>query len=269
MTFPRSKAALVLAAITLAAGALALLREPGGEHGGEPGQALAASGDLPQLGLMTTLPIYWNEAESVDELVQTQTAGHWARSVLETRFRLVPLDTLAAGGGLADLDLLILAQPRALSPQENVALDDWVSGGGRLMLFADPMLSGESRFHFGDRRRPQDVALLSPILARWGLELMFDETQGHGERMVTASDLAFPVQLAGQWRVLSPQASCQKFADDVVARCRIDDGAVLAIADAAMLEQGQHGDAYPEALYRMAELAFDSPHNAGAGNHGN
>lgn len=50
--------------------------------------------------------------------------------------------------------------------RENVALDDWVRAGGARALFADPLLTFNSRFSIGDRRRPQDVATLSPILTR-------------------------------------------------------------------------------------------------------
>ena len=70
----------------------------------------------------------------------------------------------------------MMIQPRPLSPQENVALDNWVAAGGRLLLFADPALTEDSAFAIGDRRRPQDVVLLSPILARWGLELELTRT---------------------------------------------------------------------------------------------
>jgi hypothetical protein len=122
--------------------------------------------------------------------------GHWARPVLEQRFRLVPLDYLSADA-LAPHDTLLLAQPRALSAEENVALDGWVRGGGSLLLFADPMMTGESRFNLGDRRRPQDVALLSPILTHWDLELVFDDSQAAGLRFLGGNGPQLPVNLAG------------------------------------------------------------------------
>ena len=78
---------------------------------------------------------------------------------------------------LSHVTRLLLAQPRALSGPENVALDAWVRGGGHLLLFADPMMTGESRFGIGDRQRPQDVILLSPILNRWCRDPQFDQNQ--------------------------------------------------------------------------------------------
>ena len=80
-------------------------------------------------------------------------------------------------------------------------------GGGRVLLFADPMLTRHSAFALGDRRRPQDVVLLSPILARWRLELQFDESHlfdslvsgafgpVHGGSTVRPSANGFGVQL--------------------------------------------------------------------------
>src|SRR5688500_18207995 len=135
--------------------------------------------NVPELGLMGTIPIYWGEAGDFGEVLAGSGNAHWARARLETDYQLSPLDTLDEDS-LAGIDLLLLAQPRALSPAENVALDAWVRGGGRLLLFADPMLTGESRFAIGDRRRPQDVILLSPILDHWGLAVAFDDDRPAG-----------------------------------------------------------------------------------------
>ena len=78
---------------------------------------------------------------------------------------------------LADADLALLIQPRALPPQALVALDGYVRGGGRLLLFADPQLEWPSRHGLGDPRGPVRSTLISPLLAHWGLELIDPETQ--------------------------------------------------------------------------------------------
>ena len=111
------------------------------------------------LGLFSSLPIYWAESTSIDETLDSSRPQHWVRAALERDRELVPLDTLD-GPELARFDDLILAQPRPLSPAENVALDQWVRNGGRLLLFADPLLTEHSRFALGDKRRPQDIVLL-------------------------------------------------------------------------------------------------------------
>lgn len=197
-------------------------------------------GPRPALGLMTSLPIYWPESASVTETLDRGAEPHWVRSDLEETFRLEPLDTLDPTS-LRPLDALLLAQPRPLSPPENVALDDWVRGGGHLLLFADPFLTEESRFPLGDKRRPQDVALLSPILARWGLELTFDDRQDDGDHANQFAGTAVPVRLAGKWRWQAPgaPASCTLEASALIARCAVGQGSVLAVADAAVLERGR------------------------------
>ncbi len=196
--------------------------------------ASAQESSRPPLALMGTVPIYWGEAEGLAGLLDTQTTGHWARPVLERSFELVPLDYLSSAA-LEVHGTLLLAQPRALSAEENVALDGWVRGGGRLLLFADPMMTGDSHYGLGDRRRPQDVALLSPILAHWGLDLRFDAQQPAGVQLVEGDGWNLPVNLAGQFYA-SGGGTCRFEADRVIARCRLGAGEVLLMADAALLD---------------------------------
>lgn len=191
--------------------------------------------ERPSLGLMGTIPIYWGESGDLGDLVGGRGSAHWARERLETRFTLEPLDTLTATN-LAGQGLLLLAQPRALSPDENVALDEWVRGGGRLLLFADPMLTGESRFAIGDRRRPQDVILLSPILDHWGLRLEFDIERPGGMTLVSAGSMTIPVDRPGAFVLGQATSECELAAGGVLAHCRIGQGEVIVIADAAVLD---------------------------------
>lgn len=202
-----------------------------------------------QIGLYTSLPIVWNENQRVADLLASDAPTHWLLPALRSHGRLVPLDSLAgpsaksSDSGVLPLPgdaILILAQPRPLSPQENVALDNWVRGGGRVLLFADPMLTEHSIYPLGDARRPQDVALLSPILARWGLELEFDEAQPRGGRLMAVNGTDVPVNLSGQFRVTGP--GCDTQAGGLLAMCGIGKGQVVALADAALLESDSQGD---------------------------
>ena len=220
------KAALAAGGALLAGFAVPVLAQDAAEDMADPRPALA---------LMGTVPIYWGEADGLTDLLAGAGAGHWARPVLERRFTIEPVSYLSAEA-LAGHRLLLLAQPRALSAQENVALDAWVRGGGRLLLFADPLMTGESRFNIGDRRRPQDVALLSPILAHWGLDLRFDEGQADSLRAVDLLGAALPVKLAGTFAPMAQDAPCRLLAEDVVAHCTFGAGEALIVADAAMLD---------------------------------
>lgn len=210
------------------------------------------------VGLFTSLPILWNEAPDIAAQLNDPTPEHWARAELSARGRIIPLDTLAAEP-LAGLSRLVIAQPRPLSPDENVALDAWVRDGGQLLLLADPALTQHSDFPIADPRRPQAVVLLSPILTRWGLELTFDESQPYGERVQAVQDAAIPYNLAGRWRVAgaaAAAANCQLLGDGLAVTCRVGKGRVVALADAAVLERGDPAGSRRTALAWLLDAAF-------------
>lgn len=243
----RRTARLVLA--LACAGVLGLTgcsRSPGAAAAGPAGDARSVLAEHPaehpaarrSVGLFTTLPILWGEAGDPRELLAEGQARHWLPDALPDA-ALTPLDVLADAQGrvpLAPGGTLIMAQPRSLAPVENVALDGWVRGGGRLLLFADPMLTAHSRFALGDPRRPQAVVLLSPILAHWRLALEFPEDQPAGERMAALAGMAVPVDLAGRFVLVGENPGCSIADNGLVADCVIGKGRVLAIADAALLE---------------------------------
>jgi hypothetical protein len=187
-----------------------------------------------RIGLFTSLPILWDEAPDIAAMLRPERTPHWARRVLEKHGRVVALDTLT---GLAGFDRLVLAQPRPLSPLENVALDQWVRAGGRVLLLADPALTEESAYALGDRRRPQDIAMLSPILARWGLILEFDDDQPVGEQRPDVMGVPVPVVLAGRFRLTGGGEQCRLWGEGVAASCGVGKGRVIALADAALLER--------------------------------
>lgn len=186
------------------------------------------------LGLFGTLPILWHEGDGLDEYIKPQEEPHWAAVALRRSGNLTPLDILDPVP--AGLDVLIMAQPRPLSPQENVALDTWVRGGGRVLMFVDPMLTQKSRFALGDPRRPHDIAMLSPILTHWGLELQSEDSQPAGERRITLLRRDVPVNLSGRFVRTTESGTCGVLARGLAAECRIGRGRILALADAALLE---------------------------------
>lgn len=204
------------------------------------------------VGLFSSLPILWGEGDDLGDLLKSDRPAHRVRTALEAIGPVRPLDTLERLG--PDLKRLVIAQPRPLSPAENVALDNWVRGGGQLLLLADPILTEHSVHAVGDPRRPQDVALLSPILTRWGLELTFDETQPAVLRSVAAHGPAIPVALAGAWRTSNPQ--CRLEADALLAICRIGQGKVVALADAEVAAANDAEAVRAPALAELLRRAF-------------
>lgn len=240
------------------------LAVPAGAQDGDPVPADVAD-DRPALALMGTIPIYWGEADGLESLLAGKGEAHWARARLERHWRLQPVDHLDAES-LSRVTRLLLAQPRALSGPENVALDAWVRGGGHLLLFADPMMTAESRFGIGDRRRPQDVILLSPILNHWGLDLQFDEDQPAGPDLREFAGLPLPIRLAGYFKTPAAGSGCALEAAEVLAFCTVGQGQVVVLADAAVLDlhdpQAQSGDALDALTLRAFGHLGD---NAGSG----
>lgn len=199
------------------------------------------------LGLMTSLPLYWPLGASMGDLASGRAGLPWQRAAIEQAYAITPLDTLSSipalspdapdTDPLAGLDRLAVIQPRGLSPADNVALDTWVRGGGRLLLVLDPALTGDYDLPLGDPRRPADTALVLPVVARWGLSLRFAETGDEDVRETTLGDARLPLALAGQIAVIDPAAaSCTVLAQGAAARCRIGAGQVTLIADAALFE---------------------------------
>ena len=121
------------------------------------------------------------------------------------------------------------------------------------------MLTRHSAFGLGDRRRPQDVVLLSPILTRWGLDLRFDEDQPAGARAASVLGATIPVDLPGRFAVAAGGRGCRLEAGGLAALCRVGRGQVLALADAALLDEGDPAapaerDARAAALDRLLDV---------------
>ncbi len=208
----------------------------------------------PPLGLMGTIPIYWGETDGLGDILSGKGDAHWARAELEKDWDLRPLSYLGAEA-LMPFASLLLAQPRALSAEENVALDAWVRAGGHLLLFADPMMTGPSRYAIGDRRRPQDVAMLSPILGHWGLQLELLEDFATGRRTVDAGDISLPVEIPGHFVLTEGEGECALSATAVLATCRIGSGSATIVADAAALDIREQPDSVA-AVHALLGHAF-------------
>lgn len=221
------------------------------------GDRRASNAQAGPIGLFTTLPILWPEADDIRGLLHGGAQLHWAMPALQNLGEVRALNTLSADPPpLAGLALLVMAQPRVLSPSENVALDDWVRRGGRVLLFADPMLTSDSRFSLGDKRRPQDVALLSPILARWGLRLEFDDRQPAGQHDIAVAGGNLPVNLPGALALAGAPRKCRILAEGIAAQCRIGRGGALIIADAALFEPALGSDAQRRSTLLDALIAI-------------
>lgn len=223
--------------------------------------------ERPPLGLMTSLPLYWPEGADLATLASGAASLPWQRRAMEVRFELVPLDTLAPipalspeepeVNPLAGLERLAVIQPRGLSPADNVALDTWVRGGGRLLLVLDPVLTGEYSAAFGDPRRPVDTALILPVVKRWGLDIRFavNETEeGYSRTIRLPGGAELPLAHFGMIEIADDVATRCTFPDPAIVNCRVGKGQVTLIADAALFEHPEFAGEGGERL--LAVMAF-------------
>ena len=250
LLWKHGRAACLVAALGLSLGACSGEAQPGGQSAAQRERLI---------GLSTSLPIYWPEAGNIGDMLGGGEQVHWARTELEALGEVRPLDTLTGGKngalGLPADALLLLVQPYPFSPDELVALDEWVRAGGRVLVFADPLATFHSDFALGDRRRPQDIAMLSPILERWGLELAFDREQPAGQRMGEAFGVEFPVNLPGALHeAQGTEANCRIAPSQLAARCRVGQGQAIVLADSALFDAESHEDSAEDEAARAQSL---------------
>ncbi len=247
---------------------LALLLTSCGPDPAAQDQTTTPVADLPRLGVMTSLPLYWQQGAELSDLAAGLSAPTWQRIAIEQRYAMVPLDTLtpvpALSPELAEVDplagitRLAVIQPRGLSPADNAALDTWVRGGGRLLLALDPALTGNYDAPFGDPRRPVDTALIPPVAARWGLSVRFDPAQSPQVTIAALAGAPLPLALAGQLAIIDPAAAeCVLTAGGAAATCRVGAGRVTLIADAALFEHRELAGEGGAGLRAVLAAAFD------------
>lgn len=236
MTFRQRWAAAVAMLVILLAGvgllAHSRTRQEAGPVAGQP-----------TLLLLTSLPLLFGEEFT---LVQS---GSPALARLRASYAVKAI-ALADRRRLAGHRLLLMAQPRAQTAEALVELDEWVRGGGRLLLLADPALDWPSERPLGDRLRPPPGFADTGLLAHWGVALSPPTRRGPvvetvGERQVTFFS-------PGTLR----STSCKLYGDATLARCAIGRGRVTIVADADLLNPEESGaGAVRNFDFVMAELA--------------
>jgi hypothetical protein len=235
MTWARARA-LALATVVLLAGAAVLVdRKQRALPPRPPSQRSS-------LLLLTSLPLVFGEQFSL------QAGGSAALTALGTRYRVFPI-SVSSSTELAKGRLLLMAQPAAQPPEDLVALDDWVRGGGRVLLLADPMLEWPSSRPLGDPLRAPPTFVDTGLLQHWGLRLDAPEHEGDQKRKLAgfAVVTVSPGSLAGR---------CGIGDRGLVADCHIGKGRAIVVADADFLDAPRFGGAGRHNLDALlAELA--------------
>jgi hypothetical protein len=182
----------------------------------------------PRLLLMTSLPIVWGEYGPFDR----RSRPSLAYRVLQEEFDVRPIDMLD-DPSLAAGRLLLLAQPRWLSPAELTALDAWVRRGGRAVILADPALVWPSELPLGDIRRPLPASLLRPLLTHWQLELLPPHRAGAMQLLVGEAGRLIVLDAPG--RFTGKGGACRPSLQSIYARCALGTGRAILLADADLL----------------------------------
>lgn len=163
------------------------------------------------LALITSLPLVFGEQFGLGD------GGSPALTRLEQRYNVVPVG-VADRKSLKGQSLLLMAHPRAQPAEVLVQLDQWVKGGGRLLLLADPKLDWPSSRPVGDLLRPQPAFADTGLLKHWGLRLSGPEAGNSDSRGHLAST-----------------GKCIVVGGGMIARCSIGRGWATVIADADFL----------------------------------
>jgi len=190
----------------------------------------------PALGLMTTLPLQWSEG-GIEADLATEAKPHPVYTRLQARFDIRPLDNFDSLDK-RPVSLMLLAQPRALGPAELVKLDNWVRGGGRLLILADPALQWGSLYPLGDKRRPLFTSMLSPLFTHWGIELVLPLTDDQAVVLRDVDGLSIRTQTPGEWlpKPGAATAKCEIANHRLRADCRVGKGRAILVADADLLD---------------------------------
>ncbi|UUR07746.1 GldG family protein [Sphingomonas glaciei] len=186
------------------------------------GSQPAATTELPELALLSSLPIAFGENFGLDQ-GRSPLLGD-----LEGQYRVIPVDgpeQLKPGG------LLLAAQPQALTAERLVALDRWVRDGGRLVLLADPALRFESSRPLGDRFRPPLRYPDTGLLKHWGV-VLDDGVDGRVEASATDLGRGIRLEASGLGSLTRAGGACTLSPTRAVARCRIGKGYATIVADA-------------------------------------
>lgn len=191
----------------------------------------------PRVALLTSLPLTSGQGD-VAAVLAGQGSEEPALDLLRQHFCVTLADSVDPAV-LAHTDVLLLAHPRALAPQQLVTIDDWVRGGGTAMIFADGLSSWEPPHPIGGPRNPPLTSLLTPLLSHWGLTL--DAPAGLVAREEAVVDGGQRLYLFSPGRFRHYGGGCRLSAAERIADCHKGRGRAIIVADADWLRAWHWG----------------------------
>src|SRR5579863_6573652 len=110
----------------------------------------------PSIGLLTSLPVTGTQQNPQPLAAYAALAQEYDVTTLPNDFTAIP----------ANIDLLVIAHPQAMSPPQLLALDNFALGGHRILAFIDPLSE------LVQQGNPQAAVSsdLGPLLHSWGVD---------------------------------------------------------------------------------------------------
>lgn len=208
--------------------------------GEDDSQAQRSAENKPKVMLMTSLPIIWGEGASMTDILSDENEPAPIYQYWQEQYQLTAVDSLE-GLAKSDTDIVLLAQPKAMAPADLADLDGWIRAGGKALILTDPALLWHSDLPIGDNRRPLVSGLLSPLLQRWGLDLLAPTATGENIISMTMPGFQLTSAGVGSFALTTERseaaANCKLSAANIMARCDLGRGKVILFADADFIDE--------------------------------
>ena len=164
----------------------------------------------PTIGLMTSLPM-----DAQFDPRTGQMRDGWAiLTQLRELYKVKTVPTSATDID-ADIDLLMIAQPKNLAPATLYAIDQYVLRGGRVLAFVDPL--SEQEANSGNPMNGMGgshSSTLGPLLKAWGVD--YDPSQVLGDEGLALTVSMHPGQPPGRHLAVLGLQRANMDAKDVV-----------------------------------------------------
>jgi ABC-type uncharacterized transport system involved in gliding motility auxiliary subunit len=137
----------------------------------------------PKVGLLSTLKVQGDM-----DMNTFQTTPAWV--VIDQIDQSSELQTITPGAESlpADLDLLVLIQPRGLAESLLSSIDQFALSGGHVLVFVDPLAeTDQSQVNPMMGISGAETTIDFPLLAGWGVQLRKDVVLGDSQQALTVS----------------------------------------------------------------------------------
>ena len=136
----------------------------------------------------------------------------------------------------ADVDVLLIVHPKGFSPNTLFAIDQFLLGGGKAMIFVDPYAEAEG-MEGQMVGTTIDGSTLDPLFAAWGLA--FDSKQVVGDRLtarkVLAQDQNRPVEYIPWLELRGPNISAESPITSGISTVAVASAGHIGVMDGATI----------------------------------